>query len=286
MPDDRLMSEDRLGATGFAGIAGICGALQPKINASLAERLDSSLLAGLVNFLVALALVGLALSRRAATRRTLRDIRQWDVPRWTFGAGSGGALVVLAGVVTIQELGVAMFSVAFFAGQIVFSLGIDHLGVAPGPPRPITFRRGQAAALAGAAVALVQLERPPGDSGIGYLLLLVFAAGGAVAFQSAFNARIVVATDDFVAATAVNVVVGSAALVLAAALAGVETQGAEWPFEPWHYVGGLLGVTTVFSLAMATVAAGALRVTVIVLAVQLAMAFVGSAARLVDGGCD
>lgn len=267
------MNEDRFGAAGLASMAGVCGAIQPKINASLAGRLDSTLLASLVNFVVALAVVAVALSLRASTRRTLRDIRGWDVPPWTLSAGAGGALVVLAGVLAIEQLGIAMFSIAFFAGQIVFSLAVDHLGITLGPPRRITLRRGQAAALAVAAIVLAQLERPSGDVAVGYLLLVI-AAGGAVAFQSAFNARVIVATGDFVAATAVNVAVGTAVLVAVAAAAGVGVRGAPWPLEPWRYAGGLLGVTIVFSLALATVAAGVLRSTVIVLAAQLATAFV------------
>ena len=49
----------------------------------------------------------------------------WSVPWWTLTAGFGGAIVVVAGAVSVETIGVAVFSVAFFAGQIVFGLLVD-----------------------------------------------------------------------------------------------------------------------------------------------------------------
>jgi ABC-type branched-subunit amino acid transport system substrate-binding protein len=42
------------------------------------------------------------------------------VPRWTLTAGLGGVVIVVAGAVTVRTIGVAVFSIAFFAGQITF----------------------------------------------------------------------------------------------------------------------------------------------------------------------
>jgi transporter family-2 protein len=47
-----------------------------------------------------------------------------------------------------------------------------------------------------------------------------------------------------------------------------------WPSEPILYTGGLLGVTIVLSLAIATRAVGVLRTTLAMLAAQLTAAFV------------
>lgn len=128
----------RAPASAVALVAGACGAVQPKINAVLGARLDSALVAALVNFAVALSIALVAVSFRPATRRRLRRIPTWEVPRWTFGAGLGGAIVVIAGAVTVERIGVAVFSVAFFAGQITAGLLVDRLGLAPGGARAIT----------------------------------------------------------------------------------------------------------------------------------------------------
>src|SRR5688500_4752326 len=112
--DAEMMTERLVPSLAMALVAGAFGALQPKVNAELGERLGDALVASLTNFSVALVLVSIAVSLRPATRRRLLRLRTWPVPRWTLTAGIGGALVVLAGVVTVETIGVAIFSVAFF----------------------------------------------------------------------------------------------------------------------------------------------------------------------------
>jgi bacterial/archaeal transporter family-2 protein len=262
-------------ALSVAVLAGVFGAVQPKINGELGERLGSAMVASLVNFLVALAFVVVALSMRPATRDLVRHVRDWPVPRWTLTAGLGGAIVVVAGAVSVETIGVAVFSVAFFAGQIVCGLLVDHLGVGPRGSRPITKARLQAVALAVVAVIVAQVGRSVGELAPG-LVAFVVASGAAVAFQSAFNGRITATTGDAIAATAVNVAVGTTAL--AAIVAGLVLTGSldplDWPSEPWLYAGGALGVTIVLSLAVATAHLGVLRPTLAMLAAQLAAAFV------------
>ena len=262
-------------AVAIAVAAGVCGAVQPKINAELGTRVGSALVASLVNFSVALCFVIVALALRPATRRRLASLRTWPVPRWTLTAGLGGAIVVLAGAVAVETIGVAIFSVAFFAGQISFGLLVDRAGVGPGGKRPVTAARAQAVVIAVAAVVLAQLGRPVGEFAPA-LVTFVVASGAAVAFQSAFNGRITTAVGDAVAATAVNVAVGTVALtaVVAVLVLGGGIDALHWPSEPWLYAGGALGVTIVLSLAVATAAIGVLRTTIAMLAAQMIGAFV------------
>jgi bacterial/archaeal transporter family-2 protein len=196
------------------------------------------------------------------------------VPRWTLTAGLGGALIVVAGALAVETIGVAIFSVAFFGGQISFGLLVDAIGLGPGGRRPLSAARMQAALVAIAAVVVSQIGRPVGDVTPG-LVALAVVAGAAVAFQSAFNGRITSATGDAAAATTVNVVVGLVALAAIIAVATVMGSVAtpHWPSEPWLYVGGVLGVTIVASLAIATLALGVLRATLAMLASQLVSAF-------------
>ncbi|HUF83192.1 MAG TPA: DMT family transporter [Acidimicrobiia bacterium] len=262
-------------AVAVALVAGAFGAIQPKINAELGTRVGSTLLASLVNFAAALVVVAIALSLRPGTRRLLRQLRSWQVPRWTLTAGLGGALIVIAGALAVETIGVAIFSVAFFAGQITFGVLVDRIGIAPGGRRPVSTARLQAALVAVVAVVVSQIGRPVGEFEPA-LVALVVVAGAAVAFQSAFNGRITMATGDPIAATAVNVVVGLVAL--AAIVAAVTVTGhvdtPRWPAEPWLYAGGILGVSIVLSLAIATAVLGVLRATLVMLAAQLVTAFV------------
>ena len=255
--------------------AGVSGAVQPEVNAVLGERLGSALVASLVNFLVAFAVTAVVVALRPRTRGRLAALRTWPVPRWTLTAGFGGALVVVAGAVAVDTIGVAIFSVAFFAGQIGFGLVVDRLGVSPGGARPLTPARIQAVVLACVAIVLAQLGRPVGDAAPALVALSV-AGGAAVAFQSAFNGRIAAATGDAVAATAVNVTVGTvvlASIVAVLAVAG-ELGPLDWPAEAWLYSGGALGASIVLSLALATAVLGVLRTTLTMLGAQLAAALV------------
>jgi transporter family-2 protein len=232
-------------------------------------------LASLVNFAAAFAAVLVMLLLRPGTRRTVRQVTSWPVPRWTLTAGLGGVVVVLAGAVAVDTIGVAIFSVAFFAGQITAGLIVDRLGVGAGGVRPLVPARLQAALIALAAVAISQVGRPVGEFAPG-LVTLVVVAGSASAFQFAFNGRITGAVGDPFAATTVNVIVGLTAIsTIVAVLATAGEFGAvDWPSEPWLYAGGLLGVTIVLSLALASAALGVFRATIAMLATQLTTAFV------------
>jgi len=265
---------DPIRAIGISLGAGVCGAIQPDVNSALGERLNSSLLAALVNFLVALLVALAVVSRRPGTRRHLVEVRDWPTPRWTRAAGLGGAMVVLAGVVTVERLGVAVFSIAFFAGQMTFGLVVDRLGISPGGRRPISRARVASVVVAMAAVGVAQVGRPVGELAPTFVVFVV-AAGAASALQSASNGRIASTIGDPVAATALNVMVGTVCLASIAgglALAG-DIDAPQWPTEPWLYTGGVLGVTIVLALAAATSAIGVLRTTIAMLAAQLVAAF-------------
>lgn len=268
----------------IAVVAGFLGAVQPKLNAALGDRLASALLASLVNFAAALVGVVVVLAVRPATRSRLRSAPTWPVPRWAFLAGLGGVLIVVAGAATVDTIGVAAFSVAFFSGQIVAGLLVDRLGLASGEPRPLTSRRVQAAVLAVIAVVLSQLGRPVGEVAPA-LVAFVALAGAASALQAACNGRIATGVGDPFAPTTVNVVVGFVALTAMVAVSRSMSVGgaidvARWPTEPWLYGGGFLGVGIVLALAIASGAVGVLRATLAMLAAQLVGAFVVD--RLVD----
>ena len=254
--------------------AGLCGAVQPEINADLGAELDASLLAAAVNFGVALVVALAVVARRPSTRRHLRTVARWPVPWWTYLAGLGGAVVVLSGVVAVERLGVAVFSVAFFAGQMTSGLLVDSLGLSPGRRRPNTGIRGGAVGLALGAVVLSQVGQPVGDLAPG-LVAFVVGAGGASAFQAAANARITATLGEPMAATAVNVAAGTVALLAVVGVGAVTVIDAPtWPREPWLYLGGVLGVTIVLALAAASAVIGVLRTTIAMLAAQLVGAFV------------
>ncbi|MGH9027060.1 MAG: DMT family transporter, partial [Acidimicrobiia bacterium] len=100
--NDRSAPAGAQPAVAVALAAGLCGGIQPKINAVLGTRVDSSLVASLVNFTAALAVVAIFLVLRPGTREMLRHLQSWRVPSWTFMAGLGGAFVVITGALAVE----------------------------------------------------------------------------------------------------------------------------------------------------------------------------------------
>ena len=254
--------------------AGGLGAIQPKINAVLGERVGSAVLASFVNFIAAFAVVAVVLAVRPGTRRTLRDLWSWPVPRWTLTAGLGGAVVVMAGAVAVETIGVAIFSVAFFAGQITFGLLADRMGVGLGGVRPVGAAHVQAALRDRRRRRLT--DRTTGRRVRAFARGLRGRRRCGICIPIRVQRTIAGVVGDAFAAVAVNVVVGLAALgATVAVLAATGRLGTlHWPTEPWLYTGGLLGVTIVLSLAIAAGALGVLRATLAMLAAQLVTAFV------------
>ena len=268
---------------GLALGAGVLGAVQPRLNVELADRLGNDVVAATINFVVAMLVAACVLLLRPS-RQWFRwsDVRAWGLPAWTFAGGLGGVLAVLSGVIAVDTIGVATFSVAFFAGQVASGLVVDALGLAPGGRRPLTRARVAASGLALVAVVVAELGRGGGDVEP-LLVAFVVLAGVAVSFQVAGNARLARATGDAVVATQVNTMVGAialSALVAAGALTGGDAS-LDWPSAPWLYLGGVLGVGIVLSLALATADLGVLRTTVAMVTAQLTAAFAVDA--IIDG---
>lgn len=254
----------------LCALAGVLGALQPKINSTLADRLGSPLTATLVNFSAAAVCAGIATGSRRRTRRAFADAPSAGFPRWALLAGLCGAVVVLSGAVAVGTVGVAVFSVAFFAGQVGAGLVVDRAGIGVGGARAVTWPRVAASLLAVAAVALAQVGRPVGELAP-LIVLFVVAAGGTSAFQAACNGRISHAVGDPLMATALNTGVGLAALsglVGMLALTG-SVSVVRWPVEPWLYLGGVLGFVIVLSITVGAATIGVLRTTVVMLGAQL-----------------
>ncbi|MCW2608564.1 MAG: EamA-like transporter family protein, partial [Frankiales bacterium] len=79
-------------ALALAGVAGLAGAVQARVNGELRVALDDALLAAAVSFVGGLVLVGLVVLVRPASRAALGRVR--EVPVWQRAAGLGGALLI------------------------------------------------------------------------------------------------------------------------------------------------------------------------------------------------
>ena len=204
--------------------------LQSRVNASLAGQLGDGLRAGALAAVVSfgsglLLLSAVVLShprRRAGLRRVLDALRDPDAggdrprlrPVHLLG-GLGGAFFVASQGIAVGVIGVALFIVAFTAGQSVASLVVDHVGLGPGGHEPVSRPRAVAALFAVAAVTVKVLGDLDGSHlGLSLLLAsLALVAGCLQAVQQAFNGKISAVGGPLVT-TWNNFLVGTSALLV------------------------------------------------------------------------
>jgi transporter family-2 protein len=262
-------------ALAAAVVSGALVAVQARVNAGLAERLDDPLLAALISFLTGLVVVVAVVVARPAARAAWRKVS--GVPWWTRLGGLGGASLVAAGAFAAPRIGVALLTVALVAGQTTGGLLVDRAGLGPGGPHALSAPRVGGAVLCLVAVVVSVLGKGAGDASP-LLLTVVVAAGFLISAQQAFNGRIRRHTGDAGVATLVNFLAGTTALVLAyllvGAVAGWHVDG--WPGADrwWLYTGGPLGASFVAVAAIIVRTLGVLRLGLAVIAGQLIGAIV------------
>ena len=257
-------------ALAAAVASGAMVALQQRVNGELKTELGDALLTALVSFGTGLVAVVAVVLLRPSARAAVGRISSVPWPHRL--GGLGGASLVAVGAAAAPEIGVALLTVGLVAGQTSGGLLVDRLGLGPGGAHALTAPRVAGAALCLLAVSISVL----GDSARAadpVLLVLVVAAGFAIAVQQALNGRVRYATGDAGVATLVNFVVGATALVLGL-LASVALTGLDvgsWPGVDrwWLYSGGPMGAAFVAVAAVVVRRLGVLRLGLAVIAGQL-----------------
>ncbi|WP_280384833.1 DMT family transporter [Nocardia wallacei] len=243
-------------------------AVQGRVNGALGERLQDGIAAAVVSFGSGLLVLGVAFALsgrlRAGVRAVWRAVARGGLRWWQLLGGLCGALFVACQGLTVAAIGVTAFTVAVVAGQLTSSLVVDRLGLGPGGRTPVTVLRVTGAALALAAVGI----SAAGGSGAGHsasaagdllgaippaaLIAFPALAGIGLAWQQAMNGQIGVVGGPY-SATLVNFATGVAGLLVveSVVLARIGWP-AEFPSEPWLYLGGVIGVVFI-ALAAAVV---------------------------------
>ena len=263
-------------------LAGALVALQSRVNGALADEIGSGLRAGslaaVVSFGSGLAVISVVVVTTSSGRTSMRRLahaRAVKRLRWyELLGGLGGAFFVASQGIAVGTIGVALFIVAFTAGQSLSSLVVDHIGFGPGGAQRASTGRAVAAAFAIVAVLLKALDQiETGATCLTLALaLLAFATGVAQAVQQALNGRVskVVGSP---ATTWNNFVVGTTALlVLLAASFLVDGQVDGLPTTGWLYLGGVLGIGFIMVAAIAVHAYGVLVLGLCMIAGQVVTA--------------
>jgi transporter family-2 protein len=162
---------------------------------------------------------------------------------WLFTfAGTAGAIMIALQGMLVSVIGVALFTVAFVAGNSLGALFMDKWGIGPAGKRALSARRITGVALGIVAVAAAGSGRL-GHPEMLWPLAIPFFAGAFVAWQQAANGRITAVAQTPVTGTFLNFVVGSGVLLLAMIPVGlIGGMPEHYPTSWWLYLGGPLGV--------------------------------------------
>jgi transporter family-2 protein len=221
-------------------------AVQSRLNGELGASLEDGVLASMISTVTGLLVLLVVVPGSRAGRRALGQIRQalliHGLRWWQCLGGVAGALYVSSQGISVQSLGVGIFTVAVVGGTSAGSLAVDRVGLGPGGIRAITVRRVVGAAAGVAAVAIAGHNRL--SNGHLALLALPLIAGLGLSLQSALNGRVGAVAGSPWAAALVNSVVAGCTLCIALPIEFLirgRTPG-HLPTEPWLYCGGFLGV--------------------------------------------
>ncbi|MEV0334767.1 DMT family transporter [Nocardia sp. NPDC050717] len=280
-----------VGRNGLGAIFGFCigagVAVQGRINGALGAELGDGVAAATISFgtglLVLLFAFALSPTLRAGFGKVRTAVRDGSVRPWQLLGGVCGAFFVASQGLTIAAIGVTAFTVAVVAGQLLSSLVVDRLGLAPNGRTPITPWRMVAAVL---GIAGVVLSAGGGSAptttatGVSDFLLIVLPAlaGIGLAWQQAVNGRVGAVGGPF-PATLINFTVGLIALCLfnvyTLLTTGLPTR---FPTEPWLYLGGVIGVAFIALAAITVGMIGVLLLGLTSVAGQLVAAMLLDAA--------
>lgn len=242
-----------LGLLGAVAIGALL-AMQSRINGELGTKLGDGIAAAVISFgggliLLVIGTVALRSGRRAVGRLTAR-LRGGELRPWQCLGGVCGGYLVCAQGFSAGLLGVALFTVAVVAGQVISGLLVDRWGLGPGGQQPVTSTR-----MIGAGVTLVAVviavSANLGTANASWLVVLPVIAGFATAWQQAINGQVKQAADSALVAATLNFTTGTLALLLAFAvevsLRGVPDSA---PDNPGLYLGGVLGIFVIGGAAL------------------------------------
>ena len=261
-------------------LSGCMSALQAKANGELTHHLGNGVLAATWSFGSGFVLITIWLLLSPRMRAGLRELpdalRSGRLAWWAVPAGVLGGLYILCQSLAVAMVGVALFAIGLVAGQVTLSLIADRFGFGPVGRLALSGTRIASAGIAFVAVVLGVLARVGALDLAPAAAVLAFVGGSLVAVQHAIAGRTTVALGQPLTTTWLNFLFGTGVLgviTLVAIGTGVHvTAPTSGPW--WMYGGGVTGVIFIITLSWGVPRYGALVMSLITIAGQLALALV------------
>lgn len=285
---EKIGSSSRFALTvvGLSLLGGAAFPVQGRLNSELAAESGDPVFASLVSFVTGLSVMVLAVFAtphgRRAWSRVAPALRSGQVRWWYLLAGGIGVALVFGQTLTIGVTGIAVFSVAVIAGQVLGGMLWDQLGLTPAGKKRLTRNRGAAALLTLVALGLIilpHLTTQVAGEGLSWLWLaaafIPLVGGIAGSGQQVINGRQSAAYRSAFPGTFFNYAAGTVLLCLIYGTLlliqdGTPSISPVW----WHYLGGPLGCLFIGISALLIARAGALAAGLGVTAGQLVSSLV------------
>ena len=270
----------------LACAGGAAIAVQARITGALRVQVGDGALAAAITFGTGLLLMLIVTLSTRANRKSLGElftgVVQGRIPIFLLLSGLSGAYAVYGQGITVNLLGVAVFSLTFIAGQLIASITLDLRGWVPAGRKSMTRGRtgGTIVAITGIVLAIAPRLFAEGeprsatviDPVIFAGILMVFSAGLLQPGQMAMNGIIGAAISRPEPVALVNYIVGTSMLLILAWPAithgGLTRLPADWE-NLWLYGGGLLGSIVVIGGTLLTRTIGSLTFTLGIVAGQI-----------------
>jgi transporter family-2 protein len=219
-----------------------------RANGELAVLVGSGLEAAVWSFgsgLIMLTILLMVNQRmQVGVKKVVKGLRNHNFPRWYILGGLLGGTFVGVQASVVPLIGVALFTVAFVAGQSSNALLVDRIGLGPAGSTAISPIRVIASVLAVGGVIVAVSGRLTGEISL-MPVVLSFLAGALVAVQQAINGRIGITAGNAFSSTWFNMVFGTSALIAASftQIFWGDMQVSAFPSDSWWvYTGGIVGV--------------------------------------------
>ncbi len=138
----------------LALVVGCLLPLQASINAKLGTFLKAPVMAALVNFIVGGFILLIVIIGTRTPNNILLAIK--EAPAYAWVGGLMGSIYVTSIIFLVPRLGAALSFGLIIAGQMVFSLALDHFGFFGVTVQPVNWGRIMGVLLIFAGIVLIQ----------------------------------------------------------------------------------------------------------------------------------
>ena len=241
----------------LAFITGLVVAIQSRVAGELTRNVHNGITAATfsnyVGWIILCFLVFGFKRERAAFFEVINALRTGRIKFWEILGGFGGALFISTQSTQVPIIGVALFTITYIAGQTVFALIVDEIGLTSNGKKKITISRVISALITLVGVAVAVYPDLTSSHFALFPIILVIVIGAATSLQQAINSRINVITGRPLVTAWFNFTAGS---FLITSVMGIRVlMGNPFgslptaPHQLWLYSGGILGLIFIATTA-------------------------------------